>query len=110
MTSRERVLKTLRHEEPDKVPIDLGAMRSTGIMAMAYNQLKKYLGMKGGVIKIYDVYQQLAEPEPEILYLFVVDVIDLYNTLVKFTKELNFWPLPYVSTVHILVSNYPVIL
>jgi len=36
MTSRERVLTALRHEEPDRVPIDLGGMLSTGIMAMAY--------------------------------------------------------------------------
>ncbi len=108
MTSRERVLKTLRHEEPDKVPIDLGAMRSTGIMAMAYNQLKKYLGMKGGVIKIYDVYQQLAEPEPEILDRFEVDVIDLNNTLGKLTKEWKDWPLPDGTTGQIHVSKYPV--
>ena len=40
MNSRGRVIKTLRHEEPDRVPVDLGAMMSTGIMGMAYNRLK----------------------------------------------------------------------
>ena len=44
MTHRERVLTTLQHKEPDQVPVDLGAMRSTGIMGMAYNKLKKTLG------------------------------------------------------------------
>lgn len=108
MTSRERVLKTLRHEEPDKVPIDLGAMRSTGIMAMAYNQLKKYLGIPGGATKVYDVYQQLAEPEPDILNRFEVDVVDLNNTLGVLSDEWKEWNLPDGSPGRIHTSQYPV--
>jgi uroporphyrinogen decarboxylase len=81
MNSRERVLTALRHEEPDRVPIDLGSMPSTGIMAIAYVKLKKYLGLKGGVVRVYDVGQQLAEPEKEILEMFNVDVISLTRTL-----------------------------
>ena len=45
MTSRERVVMALNHEEADRVPIDFGAMRSTGINACAYNKLKAYLGI-----------------------------------------------------------------
>ena len=33
MNSRERIMKALRHEEADRVPVDLGGMMSTGIMA-----------------------------------------------------------------------------
>ncbi len=40
MTSRERVRKVLNHEEADRMPIDFGAMRSTGMTAVAYNNLK----------------------------------------------------------------------
>ena len=81
MRSRERVLVALNHEEPDRVPIDLGSMPSTGITALAYARLKEYLGLKGGVVRIYDVGQQLAEPEKEILELFHIDVIDLKRSL-----------------------------
>ena len=35
MTSRERVRCSLRHKEPDRVPIDLGGHRSSGIAAIA---------------------------------------------------------------------------
>ena len=31
MTPRERVARALNHKEPDRVPIDLGASRVTGI-------------------------------------------------------------------------------
>lgn len=43
LTSRERVLTALEHKETDRVPIDLGSSRSTGINANAYSKLKKYL-------------------------------------------------------------------
>jgi uroporphyrinogen decarboxylase len=72
-------MKALNHEEPDRVPIDLGGMRSTGISAVAYNKLKKHLGITTGETRIYDTWQQLADPEPEILELFHTDVLQLYR-------------------------------
>ncbi|MCB9206379.1 MAG: methyltransferase [Ignavibacteriales bacterium] len=94
MTSRERVLKTLKHQIPDKVPIDFGGMGSTGIMAIAYNQLKKHLGMDLKTTRICDVNQQLAEPEKEILDLFEVDVISLHHSLGKNNEDWINWNLP----------------
>ena len=44
MTSRERLLKALNHEEPDRVPIDLGG-NQTGIHKFAYEALVKHLGV-----------------------------------------------------------------
>jgi uroporphyrinogen decarboxylase len=78
MKSRERVIKALSHEEPDRVPIDLGAMGCSGIAAMAYNKLKKYLRIKGGSTKVIDMWQQLAKPELEILERFHVDTIGIW--------------------------------
>ncbi len=83
MTSRERVLATINHQEPDCVPVDMGATPSSGISAMAYGNLKRHLGIGEGHTRIYDVVQQLAQPEDNILDRFRVDVIDLgraFNT------------------------------
>lgn len=80
-TSRERILKALRHEPTDRVPIDLGGMASTGIMAIAYDKLKKHLGLEGGQIRIIDIGQQLAEVELEVLERFDADVIPLTHSL-----------------------------
>lgn len=77
MTSRERVMAAVNHKQPDYVPLDLGATPSSGISAIAYNSLKKHLGMTGGHTKIYDVVQQVVYPEQEILDRFGVDVIDI---------------------------------
>jgi uroporphyrinogen decarboxylase len=46
MTPRERVLASLSHEEPDRVPLDLGGLATT-IESVPYDELKKYLGIKG---------------------------------------------------------------
>lgn len=83
MTSRERILAAIEHRAPDRVPVDLGATPSSGISAIAYGNLKKHLGLNGGQVQIYDVVQQLAQPEESILSRFGVDVVDvgrLFNT------------------------------
>ncbi|MCL6518574.1 MAG: methyltransferase [Armatimonadetes bacterium] len=108
MTSRERILTALAHKEPDRVPIDFGGMRSTGIMAIAYNKLKAYLGITGGETRVYDTMQQLALPEPQILERFHVDVIDLNNTLGRFEEEWKDWTLPDGSPAKVPVDFNPI--
>ena len=77
MTSRERVLSAIAHKAPDKVPLDLGSTPSSGISAIAYNNLKMHLGIMNGHTRIYDVVQQVVQPEDEIIDRFGVDVIDI---------------------------------
>ena len=81
MTSRERIQAVLRHQQPDTLPIDFGAHRSSGISAIAYNRLKEKFGMDPHTTKLYDIMQQLALPEPEIVDRFggdVVQILQLY--------------------------------
>jgi uroporphyrinogen decarboxylase len=83
MNSRERVLAAIKHEEPDKVPIDIGSHPSSSISAIAYSRLKNYLEIEEGNIRIYDLSQQLAQVEDEIIERFQIDAIDVgkaYNT------------------------------
>ncbi len=78
--SRERVLSALNFKEPDKVPVDLGSNPSSGISAIAYGKLVKYLGMDHLPTLIYDVVQQLAQPDEAILDLLGVDAVDMGRT------------------------------
>ena len=80
MTSRERTLAAIAHREPDRIPVDLGATPSSGISAIAYARLKKHLGMSGGHTLVYDVVQQLAQPEDAILDRYRIDVVDVGRT------------------------------
>ncbi|MCX6879996.1 MAG: methyltransferase [Verrucomicrobia bacterium] len=80
MTSRERILAAIEHREPDRIPIDLGATPSSGISAIAYGRLNRHLGMGQSKTRVYDVVQQLAQPEDAILERFKIDVVDLGRT------------------------------
>jgi uroporphyrinogen decarboxylase len=77
MTSRERVLKSLEHIEPDHVAIDFGGHRSSGIAALAYSQLRKELELPEQPVKVYDIIQQLAIIDEDILERFGIDTIEL---------------------------------
>lgn len=60
MTGRERILTTLAHQEPDRIPLDIGACPACGISVIAYQNLLEYLGIKSKDIKLSDVSAQLA--------------------------------------------------
>lgn len=83
MNSRERVLCALAHKEPDRVPIDLGGTRQSGIAAAAYHRLKERLGLRTPT-RVYDVYQMLAEVERPVLERLGADVIGLQRRCVAF--------------------------
>jgi uroporphyrinogen decarboxylase len=71
MTSRQRLLAALKHETPDRVPIDLGG-NQTGIHKSAYQTLLAHLGI-GGEVTVMDPVQQLARPCEALLERFHVD-------------------------------------
>ncbi len=74
MTSRERMRKTLNHEEPDRVPIDFGQDFHNGINEVAYAKLLKHLNINDtGKIQVYDLMQRLAVVDTRVLERFHVD-------------------------------------
>ena len=77
MTSRERVLAAIDHRQPDRVPVDLGSTPSSGISAIAYTTLKNKTGRGRLPTLVYDVVQQLAQPDEQFLDLFRIDVLDI---------------------------------
>lgn len=93
-TSRERVMMAVNHQVPDRVPVDLGGHRSSGIMAIAYSQLKQHLGITSGDIYVYDFVQQLAIIEPPVLERFGVDVIEMGRGFACGDADWRDWVLP----------------
>ena len=47
MTSRERVVSALNHQEPDRVPLDIGGGSSTTMVVESYERLKSEWGIPG---------------------------------------------------------------
>ena len=94
MNSRERVLSALNHVEPDRVPIDFSGHRSSGIAAIAYRKLREFLGLSQKPIRIYDIIQQLAIVDNDVLDFFGVDTIEMGRAFALKEKDWNDWILP----------------
>ena len=124
MTSRERLNKALNHEEPDRIPIDLGGFQ-TGIHRKAYEELLRHLGMKE-TVSILDPVQQLAVPSEAILQKFHTDIryitahgpesfhsdIELNNRGGRFWHDLRdefgvVWSMPDDQMLYMDVSHHP---
>jgi uroporphyrinogen decarboxylase len=87
MTSRGRILAAINHQQPDRVPIDMGSTPSSGISAIAYSNLVKHISRPDLPVLIYDVVQQLAQPDDHIIDLFGVDVLDVGRTFNDQTSD-----------------------
>ncbi len=94
MTSRERILASINHKEPDRIARDLGATPSSGISAIAYNRLIKHIGLPCEPAKIYDVVQQLAQIDQPVIDRFGIDVLDIGRVFNTKPEDWNSFPLP----------------
>ncbi len=74
MTSRERVLRAINHQEPDRVPIDLGGIPQSGIAASTYHKVKQHLGIHTPT-RIADLIEMAAEVEQPVRDRLGVDVV-----------------------------------
>ena len=68
MNSRERVLKTLNHEEPDRVPVDIGGTSCTTMVEPVYKKLlKRYhvndhqYGIIHSVMRSVDICEEVKD-------------------------------------------------
>jgi uroporphyrinogen decarboxylase len=82
MTSRERVVEAINHREPDRLAIDLGGSVVTGINAMAYAKLRRYLSGRGwrfasDALRVTNIILLLAEVEPEMIDAWGIDVLPI---------------------------------
>ena len=91
MNSRERVKLTLNHEEPDRVPLDLGASATTGMHASSVYLLRQalHLDPPGTPVRVVEPYQMLGEIGPDLMEALGVDVVGLGSprTLFGFRNE-----------------------
>ncbi|MBN1685125.1 MAG: hypothetical protein JW852_00645 [Spirochaetales bacterium] len=66
MTSRERVLCALNHEEPDRVPLFIGTSGATTLLAPGYERLKAYMGVEAAP-RVVSRSLQYARMDEEVL-------------------------------------------
>lgn len=81
MKPRDRVIATLEHQEPDRVPLDLGGI-NTSLMVDTYKKFINYLDMPCRDYKLRSkIWQTVQIPEP-ILELFKIDTRYIFANVV----------------------------
>ena len=73
ITSAERIRAALNHQEPDRVPFDLGATFNTGIHITAYRALRDLLGLPPGNERFFCIDEQISEVEEDLKVRLNVD-------------------------------------
>jgi len=77
MNSRERLQHALTHQEPDRIPFDLGATVLTSIHHKSYRALRNYLGLRDIEPKIVDIFQQIVTVDDDVRNILKCDVMDV---------------------------------
>jgi len=110
MTSRERVMRILNHQEADRIAIDLGGIVAS-MHIEAYDRLKKYLGFKEDRGLSWDkIWFQVEHFDERMLNEFNIDFRRIYlrgpsNGKVRFNPEgtmMDEWGITYkrITTSH----------
>ena len=91
MTSRERVLASIAGQKVDRIPRDLGGMRSTGISAFAYPKLVAHLGLAPRRVRVHDTGQMLALPDLDVLDALGCDCVVAEDTITNAFPQPELW-------------------
>jgi uroporphyrinogen decarboxylase len=91
MTSRERIQAALRHQPVDRLPIDFGGTRQSGIAAVASHRLRRHLGLPERPTRVFDLFQMLAEVEQDLAERCGSDCLGLYRPEVAFSIRNADW-------------------
>ena len=77
-SSRQNFIKTINHQQPDKVVVDFGSTAVTGIHVLIVEKLRDYYGLKKKPVKVIEPYQMLGEIDSELINAMNIDVIGLF--------------------------------
>ncbi len=90
-TSRDRVMQALNFQPTDRVPRDMGGMRSTSISAFGYAGLVSALGLPPRLPKVEDTGQMLALPDLDVLDALGIDVVTILDGVTNAFEQPEEW-------------------
>jgi len=93
LSSRERVRLALEHQEPDCIPLDLGATTVTGMHVDTVYRLRQALDLDppGTPVKVIEICQMLGEVKLDLLNALDIDTALVSGTGTAFGFPLDGW-------------------
>ncbi|HSH20572.1 MAG TPA: uroporphyrinogen decarboxylase family protein [Draconibacterium sp.] len=99
MNSREQFLKTVNHEQPGRIVLDLGGTAVTGIHVQTISNLRRHFGLQRKPIRVIEPFQMLGEVDWELIDSIGIDVIGAWgkNNMFGFNNHAPFkeWKTPW---------------
>lgn len=106
MNCKERVLSSLNHRQPDRVPIDFGSTGVTSLHVTCVAALRDYYGLEKKPVKVHEPHQMLGWMDEDLREAMRIDVAGPFpdGTIFGFKNE-NWkeWKLP--NGVEVLVPE-----
>ena len=86
---RERLVATLNHNQPDRIPIDFGGSGVTGMHASCVAALRHYYGLEKRPVRIHEPFQMLGLVDEDLQDAMGLDVTGVFprNTMFGFPAE-----------------------
>jgi hypothetical protein len=90
-TSRERLVKSLDHKQPDRIPIDFGGTSVTGMHASCVAALRDYYGLEKRPVKVHEPSQMLGLVDDDLKDGMGLDVIGVFRRGTKWGVPAERW-------------------
>jgi hypothetical protein len=89
MKSSERLIETLNHKQPDRIPIDFGGTAVTGVHVSCVAALRDYYGLEKRPVRVHEPYQMLGMVDDDLSAAMGLDVVGLFgrNTMFGFPAD-----------------------
>jgi hypothetical protein len=78
-SSKQNFLKTINHQQPDRVVVDFGSTAVTGIHVLIVEKLRQHYGLGKKPVKVIEPYQMLGEIDSDLIRAMDIDVIGLFG-------------------------------
>lgn len=109
MNSRKQFLKTVNHQQPDRIVLDFGATSVTGIHIQTISKLRRHFGLQRKPIRVIEPFQMLGEVGWELVDSIGIDVIGAWekNNIFGFHNHAPYkeWKTPWRQRV-MVPSNF----
>jgi hypothetical protein len=87
--SRERLMKTLNHQQPDRIPIDFGGTAVTGVHVSVVAALRDHYGLEKRPVRVHEPFQMLGWIDEDLKQAMGIDVEGVFarNTMFGFPAD-----------------------
>lgn len=104
-TSKERVLTSLSHHQPDRVPIDFGASGVTGMHISCVAALRDHFGLEKRPVKVACPYAMLGSVDEDLQEALGIDIQGVGRRMNPFGFKNENWKLWSFNGLEVLVPG-----